>query len=104
MYTVEEAVHEIGFGVFQILLSIFCGLIWVIIPAYYIHTYVCIYMYKVVVGGLAMAGLVFGNGIKLTSSIKSINFQIYSFCSFVDFEINSARLEFILSLSSLIVG
>ena len=55
---------------------------------------------KAVVGGPAspaMAGLVFGNGIKLTSSIKSINFQIYSFCSFVDFEINSARLEFILS-------
>ena len=42
--------------------------------------------------------------IKFTSSIKLINFQIYSFCSFVDFEINSARLEFILSLSSLIVG
>ena len=54
--------------------------------------------------GPAMAGLVFGNDIKLTSSIKSINFQIYSFCSFVDFEINSACLEFILSLSSLIVG
>ena len=31
VYTVEEAVHEIGFGVFQILLSMFCGLIWVII-------------------------------------------------------------------------
>ena len=41
-----------------------------------------------------MAGLVFGNGIKLTSSIKSINFQIGSF------EINSARLEYILNLSS----
>ena len=54
--------------------------------------------------GPAMAGLVFGNGIKLTSNIKSINFQIYSFCSFVDFEINSAGLEFILSLSSLIMG
>ena len=65
------------------------------------------YSCKAVVGGPvvpAMAGLVFGNGIKLTSSIKSINFRIYSFCSFVDFEINSARLEFILSLSSLIVG
>ena len=62
---------------------------------------------KAVVGGPAgpaMAGLVFGNGIKLTSSIKSINFQIYSFCSFVNFEINNAHLEFILSLSSLIVG
>ena len=38
---------------------------------------------KAVVGGPAgpaMAGLVFGNGIKLTSSIKSINFRIYSFC------------------------
>ena len=57
---------------------------------------------KAVVSG--PAGLVFGNDIKLTSSIKSINFQIYSFCSFVDFEINSACLEFILSLSSLIVG
>ena len=68
---------------------------------------VCHYIRKAVVGGPAgpaMAGLVFGNGIKLTSSIKSINFQIYSFCSFVDFEITSARLEFILSLSSLIVG
>ena len=31
VYTVEEAVHKIGFGVFQILLSMFCGLIWVII-------------------------------------------------------------------------
>ena len=39
--------------------------------------------FKAVVGGPAgpaMAGLVFGNGIKLTSSIKSINFRIYSFC------------------------
>ena len=25
----EEAVHKIGFGVFQILLSLFCGAIWV---------------------------------------------------------------------------
>ena len=25
VYTVEEAVHKIGFGVFQILLSLFCG-------------------------------------------------------------------------------
>ena len=25
IYTVEEAVHKIGFGVFQILLSLFCG-------------------------------------------------------------------------------
>ena len=36
---------------------------------------------KAVVGGPvgpAMAGLVFGNGIKLTSSIKLINFRIYS--------------------------
>ena len=29
IYTVEEAVHEIGFGVFQVLLSFFCGAIWV---------------------------------------------------------------------------
>ena len=29
IYTVEEAVHKIGFGVFQILLSFFCGAIWV---------------------------------------------------------------------------
>ena len=29
IYTVEEAVHKIGFGVFQILLSLFCGAIWV---------------------------------------------------------------------------
>ena len=27
IYTVEEAVHKIGFGVFQILLSLFCGTI-----------------------------------------------------------------------------
>ena len=54
--------------------------------------------------GQAMAGLVFGNGIKLTSSIKSINFRIYSFSSFVNFEINSAHLEFILSLSSFDCG
>ena len=73
-------------------------------------------MIKAVVGspaGPAMAGLVFGNDIKLTLSIKSINFRIYSvhlsnsrlirifsFCSFVVFEINSVRLEYILSLSS----
>ena len=25
VYTVEEAVHKIGFGVFQILLALFCG-------------------------------------------------------------------------------
>ena len=44
VYTVEEAVHEIGFGVFQILLSMFCGLIWVIIPTYYLcmYVYVCV--------------------------------------------------------------
>ena len=69
---------------------------------------VCTYvLHRAVVGspaGLAMAELVFGNGIKLTSNIKSINFQIYSFCSFVDFEINSVRLEFILSLVLLVVG
>ena len=29
-------------------------------------------LFKAIVGGPAMAGLVFGNGIKLTSSIKSI--------------------------------
>ena len=29
IYTVEEAVYEIGFGVFQVLLSFFCGVIWV---------------------------------------------------------------------------
>ena len=60
-------------------------------------------VYKAVVGGPAMAGLVFGNG-SLLNLHQVSNFQIYSFCSFVDFEINSARLEFILSLSSLIVG
>ena len=36
IYTVEEAVHEIGFGVFQILLSLFCGAIWVIAFTYYL--------------------------------------------------------------------
>ena len=30
IYTVEEAIQKIGFGVFQILLSLFCGAIWVI--------------------------------------------------------------------------
>ena len=49
-----------------------------------------------------MAGLVFGNSNKLTSSIQSINFESIpsAFCSFVIFEINSACLEYILSLSS----
>ena len=60
--------------------------------------------FKAVVGSPAMAGLVFGYGIKLTSSIISINFRIYSFYSFVNFEINSARLEYILSLSSFDCG
>ena len=36
IYTVEEAVHKIGFGVFQILLSLFCGAIWVIAFTYYL--------------------------------------------------------------------
>ena len=31
VYTVEEAVQEIGFGVFQVLLTLFSGAIWVII-------------------------------------------------------------------------
>ena len=31
IYTVEEAIQKIGFGVFQILLSLFCGAIWVIV-------------------------------------------------------------------------
>ena len=29
VYTVENAVDEMGFGLFQVLLSIFAGLIWV---------------------------------------------------------------------------
>ena len=31
IYTVEEAVHKMGFGVFQVLLSLFCGAVWVIV-------------------------------------------------------------------------
>ena len=29
MYTVDEAIEKMGFGLFQILLSVFCGLLWV---------------------------------------------------------------------------
>ena len=36
VYTVEEAVDKLGFGAFQVLISLFAGVIWVI----YTHTYV----------------------------------------------------------------
>ena len=29
MYTVEEAVDKLGFGTFQVLISLFAGVIWV---------------------------------------------------------------------------
>ena len=35
VYTVEEAVDKLGFGAFQVLISIFSGTIWVM----YIHNY-----------------------------------------------------------------
>ena len=28
-YTVEDAVNQLGFGAFQILVTVFCGMIWV---------------------------------------------------------------------------
>ena len=37
IYTVEEAVDKLGFGAFQVFMSIFAGTIWV--------AYVCIPMY-----------------------------------------------------------
>ena len=35
-YTVEDAVNELGFGPFQILVTVFCGMIWVSQAAGYI--------------------------------------------------------------------
>ena len=37
IYTVEEAVQKIGFGVFQILMSLFCGTIWVNATKYHCY-------------------------------------------------------------------
>ena len=39
IYTVEEAVHKIGFGVFQVLLSLFCGAVWVTVVNLCIYNY-----------------------------------------------------------------
>ena len=68
--------------------------------------HVCTSLVRAIVGSLAgpaMARLVSGNGIKLTSSVKLINFQIYSFCSFVNFEANSYSVHLVV-LALLIVG
>ena len=40
IYTVEEAVDKLGFGAFQVFMSIFAGTIWV--------TYVCVRTYAYV--------------------------------------------------------
>ena len=44
IYTVEEAVHKIGFGVFQILLSLFCGAAAVSLLHNIIIIYICMYV------------------------------------------------------------
>ena len=44
IYTVEEAVHKIGFGVFQVLLCFFCGAAAVSVVHNIIITHICTYV------------------------------------------------------------
>jgi hypothetical protein len=47
IFTVEEAIEKMGFGPFQILITVFSGLLWVRDITYmsFLHTWYIIYMY-----------------------------------------------------------
>ena len=45
VYTVEDAIDQMGFGPFQVLVTIFAGMVWVRFLSHPTSYYTCMYMY-----------------------------------------------------------